>query len=81
MERKEIIGKVLSVYGKTVVVAVTYSRSHPLYLKQIKKKTKIYAHDEQMLAKVGNVVRVVETRPLSKLKRWKIVEVLSGGES
>lgn len=79
-KRKELIGEVVSAYQKTVVVRVTRMVSHPLYLKQVKKFTKLYAHDEEMKASVGDIVKIEETRPLSKLKRWHVVEVMSGGE-
>ncbi len=80
MARKELIGKVVSTYKNTVVVIVISLKSHPLYLKQVKKVTRLYAQGDDMRARVGDVVRIVETRPLSKLKRWRIVEVVSGGE-
>lgn len=78
--KKELIGEVISTYQKTVVVKVERLVTHPLYLKQVKKFTKYYAHDENVKASVGDTVRIVETRPLSKLKRWRVVEVISGGE-
>ena len=80
MAKKELVGKVVSTYQKTVVVRVVRDLPHPLYLKRIKKSTKLYAHDENMKAKVGDSVRIRETRPLSKLKNWVVVDVLSGGE-
>jgi small subunit ribosomal protein S17 len=79
MARKELIGEVVSSYQKTVVVKVTNIVSHPLYKKQTKRFTNVYAEDAESKAKVGDVVKVVETRPLSKLKRWRVSEVLSGG--
>lgn len=78
--RKELIGEVISAYQKTVVVKVERLVSHPLYLKRVKKFTKYYAHDEDMKSSVGDTVRIVETKPLSKLKRWRVVEVIGGGE-
>lgn len=78
-KKKELIGEVISSYQKTVVVKVERIAGHPLYLKQVRKFTKFYAHDEEMKAQVGDTVRIVETRPLSKLKRWRVVEVMSGG--
>ncbi len=78
--RKELIGEVISAYQKTVVVKVERLVSHPLYLKRVKKFTKYYAHDEDMKSSVGDTVRIVETRPFSKLKRWRVVEVIGGGE-
>lgn len=80
MAKKELVGKVVSTYQKTVVVRVDRNLPHPLYLKRIKRSTKLYAHDEDMKAKVGDTVRIRETRPLSKLKNWVVAEVLSGGE-
>lgn len=79
-KRKEIIGEVISAYQKTVVVQVERRVSHPLYKKIIKRRSKFYAHDEEMKVKVGDIVRIRETRPLSKLKRWRVVEVINGGE-
>ena len=61
---------------KTVVVAVERRVSHPLYGKQVVRTRKYYAHDDENQAKEGDVVRIVETRPLSKLKRWRLVEIV-----
>ena len=61
---------------KTAVVTVTTRKPHPLYKKSLVRSKKLYVHDEQNDAKVGDKVRVQETRPLSKLKRWRLVEVL-----
>jgi small subunit ribosomal protein S17 len=61
---------------KTVVVALVRQVPHPLYKKYFKKTTKFVAHDEQNNAKLGDTVRIMETRPLSKTKRWRVVEVL-----
>jgi len=75
--RKTRIGKVVSSrMNKTVVVAIVRMVKHPLYKKYIKRTTKLYAHDEQNDAREGDTVRVVETRPLSKLKCWRVQEVL-----
>jgi small subunit ribosomal protein S17 len=60
---------------KTIVVEVTRRTSHPLYKKVVKSTKKYYAHDEENKAKVGDKVTICETRPLSKLKRWRLVEV------
>jgi len=79
-KRKEIVGKVISAYQKTVVVEVERRVSHPLYAKIIKRRSRFYAHDEDMKAKIGDTIRIVETRPISKLKRWRVVEVVNGGE-
>jgi small subunit ribosomal protein S17 len=61
---------------KTVVVAVERRVSHWLYGKQMTRTKKYYAHDRQNTAREGDLVRIMETRPLSKLKRWRVVEVL-----
>jgi small subunit ribosomal protein S17 len=75
--RKERIGKVTSdKMQKTVVVENVRQVAHPLYKKYFKKTTKFVAHNENDNAKVGDTVRIMETRPLSKTKRWRIVEVL-----
>ncbi|MGC9125703.1 MAG: 30S ribosomal protein S17 [Caldisericaceae bacterium] len=79
MARKELVGEVVSSYQKTVVVKVTNLVSHPLYKKQTKQFTKVYAEDTEGKVKSGDIVKVVETRPLSKLKRWKVTEIISGG--
>lgn len=76
--RKVKVGKVISnKMDKTVVVSVVTSAKHPLYKKIIKKRTKFYAHDEKNLCQIGDVVQIMETRPLSKLKRFRVVEVLN----
>jgi small subunit ribosomal protein S17 len=61
---------------KTAIVTVTERVRHPLYRKTLQRTKKLYAHDEDNTAKVGDRVRVAETRPLSKLKRWRLLEVL-----
>jgi small subunit ribosomal protein S17 len=61
---------------KTAVVTVTTRKPHPKYHKTVAKSTKLYVHDEENTLNVGDRVRVAETRPLSKLKRWRIVEIL-----
>jgi len=61
---------------KTITVTVTDRVRHPLYGKTMQRSTKLYAHDEANDAKAGDRVRIAETRPLSKLKRWRLVEVL-----
>jgi small subunit ribosomal protein S17 len=76
-KKKEFIGKVVSdKMDKTVVVAVERYVPHPLYKKRVKKTTKFYAHDEENKCKVGDIVRIREHRPISKLKRWVVVEIL-----
>jgi small subunit ribosomal protein S17 len=76
--RKIVIGQVVSTkMNKTIVVEATRTRSHGLYRRVISKRKKFYAHDEQNTARVGDFVRLEETRPLSKLKRWRLKEVVS----
>jgi small subunit ribosomal protein S17 len=75
--RKELIGKVVSTkMQKTIVVEVTRKKSHPLYARVISRSKKFYAHDEQNQARVGDFVRITETRPLSKLKRWQLADIV-----
>jgi small subunit ribosomal protein S17 len=75
--RKEVIGNVVSNrMHKTIVVQVIRRKSHPLYSRVISKAKKFYAHDEKNEAHVGDVVRLEETRPLSKLKRWRLKEIV-----
>ncbi len=75
--KNEKIGQVVSAkMQKTIVVEVTRRVSHPVYKRIINKRNKFYAHDEQQTAKIGDVVRIVECRPMSKLKRWQLGEVL-----
>ena len=76
-ERKERIGKVVSnKMQKTITVAVDRKVKHPIYGKFVNKTTKFKAHDEQNTAGIGDTVRIAETRPLSKDKRWRLVEVV-----
>ena len=75
--RKEQVGTVLSdKMAKTRVIRVERLVRHPLYKKTLKIRNKFYAHDEQNQSKTGDKVRIQETRPLSHLKRWEIVEIL-----
>jgi len=75
--RKARVGKVVSdKMDKTIVVAVVDNVRHPLYKKTVKKTYKLKAHDEENTCKVGDIVRVMETRPLSKEKRWRLVEII-----
>jgi len=75
--KNEKVGQVVSAkMQKTIVVEVTRRVSHPAYKRIITKRNKFYAHDEQRTAKVGDVVRIIECRPMSKLKRWQLSEVL-----
>lgn len=76
-KRKERIGTVVSdKMDKTIVVKVDWVTHHPVYGKLIRRQTKFTAHDEKDAAKIGDVVRIQETRPLSKTKRWRLVEIL-----
>ncbi len=75
--RKVQIGKVVSdKMDKTIVVAVETYKNHPLYHKRIKYSKKFKAHDEHNQAKIGDTVKIMETRPLSKDKRWRLVEIV-----
>jgi small subunit ribosomal protein S17 len=75
--RKTIIGFVTSRSGnKSVKVTIPYKTPHPLYHKVINRKTVVHAHDEKNETKVGDQVEIMETRPLSRLKRWRIVSVV-----
>ncbi|NTW97468.1 MAG: 30S ribosomal protein S17 [Oscillochloris sp.] len=75
------VGRVVSnKMEKTVVVAVDYLKPHPLYRKIIRKTNKFHAHDEENACKVGDLVRIEESRPLSRTKRWKVVEIVQRGE-
>ncbi len=79
--RKERLGKVLSnKMTKTIVVSVERRYPHPKYKKVVTAYSKFYAHDEKSEAKVGDLVLIEETRPLSKLKRWRLTEVVEKGE-
>jgi small subunit ribosomal protein S17 len=80
-KRKTRIGEVIGdKMDKTVIVAVDSPRKHPLYKKTIRRTMKYYAHDEKKQCKVGDTVRIEETRPLSHLKRWRVVEIIVKGE-
>ena len=75
--RKSRIGKVVSdKMDKTIVVAIEYSVKHKLYNKIVKRTYKLKAHDEENIAHIGDRVKVMETRPLSKDKRWRLVEIV-----
>ena len=76
--RKVRVGTVIQDrMDKTVVVAVEWRRPHKLYRKPVRRRSRFYAHDEANQCRIGDEVRIIETRPLSKLKRWRVVEVLS----
>ena len=75
--KNEKVGNVVAnKMAKTIVVEVTRRVPHPLYKRIVTKRRKFYAHDEQGDAKVGDVVRIIECRPMSKLKRWRLGEVV-----
>jgi small subunit ribosomal protein S17 len=75
--KAEKVGEVVSTkMTKTIVVEVSRRVPHPLYKRIIGKRKKFYAHDEEGRAKMGDVVRIVECRPLSKLKRWKLADIV-----
>jgi len=76
-KRKERVGRVVSnKMDKTVVVAIERRMAHPIYKKVITRTTKLFAHDEDNRSMVGDLVKIMETRPLSRSKRWRLVEVL-----
>jgi len=80
-KRKTRLGLVVSdKMNKTVVVAVETPKRHPLYKKTIKRMVKYKAHDEGNQCKMGDKVRIVETRPRSKDKRWRVAEIITRGE-
>ena len=75
--KNEKIGQVVSTkMAKTIVVEVSRRVPHPVYKKIVSRRKKFYAHDEQQTARVGDVVKIVESRPLSRLKRWMLAEVI-----
>jgi small subunit ribosomal protein S17 len=75
--RKERIGEVVSSkMDKTIVVAVKTRMKHPMYGKFVNKTSKFYAHDEGNTCGAGDTVRIMETRPLSKTKKWRLVEII-----
>jgi small subunit ribosomal protein S17 len=75
------VGRVISdKMDKTVVVAVDYLKPHPLYRKIIRKTNKFHAHDEENACKAGDIVRIEESRPLSRTKRWRVIEIVQRGE-
>jgi small subunit ribosomal protein S17 len=75
--RNEKVGQVVSTkMQKTIVVEIEMRKAHPKYKRVMKTNKKFYAHDEQNSARVGDVVRIRETRPLSKLKRWQLEEIV-----
>lgn len=80
-QRKVRVGRVVSNrMEKTIVIAVDRVVRHPLYGRYIRRTTKLMAHDEDRACQMGDVVRVMETRPLSKQKRWRVVEIVKRAE-
>ena len=75
--RKTRVGEVISdKMDKTVVVAIRDNVKHPVYNKIIKRTLKVHAHDEENVCGIGDKVEIMETRPLSKTKRWRLVEII-----
>ena len=75
---RSVVGKVVSdKMQKTIVVEVERTVKHPKYGKIMRRRTKLHAHDENQVCKIGNTVKIRETRPLSKMKSWVLVEVIS----
>ena len=80
-KHKERLGRVIGTkMEKTVVVKVEVSENHPLYHKSIRKSVKYKVHDENKACKVGDIVKICETRPLSKDKRWRVSEIVTKGD-
>jgi small subunit ribosomal protein S17 len=80
-KRKIRYGKVISdKMDKTVVIAVDTPKRHPLYKKNIRRVVKYKAHDEKNQCRTGDTVKIIETRPLSKDKRWRVAEIVTRGE-
>ena len=80
-KHKTKVGRVVSnKMNKTVVVAVETLRHHPLYKKTIKRAVKFKAHDENNECGAGDIVRIIETRPLSRYKRWRVAEIITKGK-
>lgn len=79
--QRTVIGKVISnKMNKTIVVQIERKVKHPLYGKFVRRFSKMYAHDEDNACKVGDLVQIEQTRPLSKTKRWKLTEILKKEE-
>ena len=73
-----VVGKVFSdKMEKTIVVEVERQVKHPIYGKILRRKSKLHAHDENQVCKIGNIVRIQESRPISKTKTWVLIEVIS----
>lgn len=79
--QRTIIGKVVSdKMDKTIVVEIERKVKHPLYGKYVRRSSKMYAHDEENACRIGDLVLIEQTRPLSKTKRWKLVEIIKREE-
>jgi len=79
--RKVFIGRVVSdKMDKTVVVLVERLTQHPIYKKYIKKRKKFMAHDPKNLCRIGDKVKIIESRPISKRKRWQVIQILEKGK-
>ncbi len=82
MPKKVLMGRVVSdKMDKTIVVEVERLVQHPLYKKIIKKRKKFMAHDEENRCRIGDIVSIIETRPLSKRKRWQVIEIIKQASS
>lgn len=80
-QASHIIGQVVSnKMNKTIVVQIERKVKHPIYGKYVKRTSKMYVHDEENSSRVGDLVRIQQTRPLSKTKRWKLVEIVKRQE-
>lgn len=81
-KKRTLVGEVIgNKMDKTIVVAVARRIRHPLYGKVMTRRKKYYAHDEKREAGLGDVVRIIESRPISRLKRWQLVEIVEKSES
>ena len=75
--RKELVGFVRSKTGdKSIKVVYEYKIPHPLYKKEIRRKTTVHVHDENNISSVGDKIKIIVTRPMSKLKRWRVLEIV-----
>lgn len=80
--RKTLIGEVIGRSGiKTIKVAYFYKAPHPLYHKEVKRKTVVHVHDEKDVCQVGDRVKIMETRPISRLKRWRVVSIIQQNQA
>ena len=74
--RKQLIGEVLSTkMDKTIILRVDRKISHPIYKKFVTKSKKYYAHDPRNICTIGDIVKIIESKPISKLKRWRVLEI------